>query len=55
MEHGEIILGNCLDIMMGLDDKSFDVSFTSPPYNRKRNDTYELYNDVHEDYLVRKW
>lgn len=48
---GKIILGNCLDIMMRLNDKVFDVSFTSPPYNRKRNDTYELYNDVCEDYL----
>lgn len=27
-----------------------DVTFTSPPYNRKRNDTYKYYDDTLEQY-----
>ena len=30
---------------------SVDYVFTSPPYNRKRNDKYENYNDSKEDWL----
>ena len=46
----EIILGDCLDYMKELDDKIFDVAFTSPPYNRLRNDTYDKFTDVNPDY-----
>lgn len=41
---------NCLDGMRQLDDNSIDVSFTSPPYNRIRDDTYEHFCDVSDDY-----
>jgi len=37
--------------MRSLPDKVFDVSFTSPPYNRKRNDKYKNYTDQVEDYF----
>ena len=43
--------GDCLDILKTFTDKSVDVSFTSPPYNRKRNDKYENYNDTIENYF----
>lgn len=37
--------GNCLNLMKDLPDKCVDVVFTSPPYNRVRNDKYDYYND----------
>ena len=36
--------GDCLEILKTFTDKSVDVSFTSPPYNRKRNDKYVFPN-----------
>lgn len=42
--------GDCLDFMRLLPDKCIDYGFTSPPYNRKRNDKYENYVDIVEDY-----
>lgn len=45
-----ILCGDCLDLIKELPDNSVDVSFTSPPYNRIRNDTYELYDDILDDY-----
>ena len=42
--------GDCLELMKDIPDKSIDIAFTSPPYNRKRNDKYKNYNDVIEDY-----
>lgn len=41
---------NCFDFFETLDDKCVDYVFTSPPYNRKRNDKYKLYNDTLADY-----
>lgn len=46
-----ITRGDCLQLMKELPDKSVDVVFTSPPYNRIRNDKYEHYNDNLSDYL----
>lgn len=43
--------GDCLELIKELPDKSVDVSFTSPPYNRVRNDTYAYYDDNRIDYL----
>ena len=43
--------GDCLEVMKQIPDKSVDVSFTSPPYNRKRNDKYENYDDTIENYF----
>lgn len=47
----EILLhGDCLDEMKRMEDNAVDFAFTSPPYNRKRNDKYDHYNDVVDDY-----
>lgn len=47
----EFKLGDRLDVMRNMADKSVDVLFTSPPYNRKRNDKYSMYDDSVNDYL----
>ena len=41
----------CLKTMSKLEDNSIDVVFTSPPYNRKRNDKYAFYEDTKTDYF----
>lgn len=41
---------DCFKIMKEMADKSVDISFTSPPYNRKRNDKYKNYDDDIKDY-----
>lgn len=51
MELNKIYNGNCFDLFEQLEDKSVDVVFTSPPYNRKRNDKYTFYNDTLVDYF----
>lgn len=45
-----IILGDCSEELKKFEDKSFDHSFTSPPYNRKRNDKYSHYTDARADW-----
>lgn len=50
MEYNHIYQGNCFDLFNMLDDNSVDYTFTSPPYNRKRNDKYKLYDDTISDY-----
>lgn len=47
---GKIHLGDCVEFMKSLKGKLFDVSFTSPPYNRIRNDTYAKFDDISNDY-----
>lgn len=48
----KVYVGDCLNLIKDIDDKSVDVSFTSPPYNRvHRHDTYEYYHDTREDYF----
>ena len=47
----DLRLGDCLDLMKDIPNKSVDVTFTSPPYNRVRNDTYEFYNDDKVNYF----
>ncbi len=44
--------GDCLEVMKELPDNSVDYVLTSPPYNRKRNDKYKLYNDQISDYFT---
>ena len=34
----KLLHGDCLELMKNIDNKSIDISFTSPPYNRERND-----------------
>lgn len=47
----EIYNADCFDFMQVVKDNSFDVVFTSPPYNRERNDKYSHYNDTQKDYF----
>lgn len=41
---------DCLLGMKDLPPDTFDYALTSPPYNRKRNDKYEEYDDTKENY-----
>jgi DNA modification methylase len=47
-----LINGCCFDVMGAMKDNQFDVVFTSPPYNRKRNDKYNNHTDIVEDYYA---
>lgn len=47
----EIHHADCFDFMAGMADKEVDMVFTSPPYNRERNDKYKHYNDTQKDYF----
>lgn len=51
MTLNKIYLGDCRELIRDIPDKSIDVVFTSPPYNRIRNDTYEHYDDNIENYF----
>lgn len=46
-----LIQGDCLEKMKEMSENSVDYAFTSPPYNRKRNDKYENYNDNKDNYF----
>ena len=50
MEIDAIYNEDCIEGMKKIADESCDVGFTSPPYNRIRNDTYEFYDDTLCDY-----
>lgn len=50
MQVNKIYNGDCFDLFRQMDDKSVDYVFTSPPYNRKRNDVYSDYDDTLDDY-----
>lgn len=50
MDYDYIEQGDCLELLKQMPDKSIDVVFTSPPYNRIRNDTYDYYEDTLSDY-----
>ena len=51
MEFDYIQRGDCLELLKGIENKSVDTVFTSPPYNRKRNDKYAFYEDTIDDYF----
>ncbi len=51
MELNKIYHIDCFDGFKQLEDKSVNHVFTSPPYNRKRNDKYEHHNDCIDDYF----
>lgn len=51
MSKVELYNADCLEKLKDFQEKSIDVSFTSPPYNRIRNDTYEFYNDNKTNYF----
>lgn len=46
-----LILGDSLVELPKFADNAFNVAFTSPPYNRKRNDKYKFYDDTLDDYF----
>lgn len=48
----EVYVGNCLDLLKQMEDNAVDVTFTSPPYNRKRNDKYQEYDDTLPDFYT---
>lgn len=50
-ENIKLYHGDCLEIMKDMSDKSVDISFTSPPYNRRKNDKYEFYDDSIKNYF----
>lgn len=50
IELNKIYNEDCLIGMKRIPDKSVDHSFTSPPYNRKRNDKYNNYDDTKDDW-----
>jgi site-specific DNA-methyltransferase (adenine-specific)/modification methylase len=52
MELNKIYNEDCLDTMARMPDNYVDIVFTSPPYNRKRNDKYNYYNDCIDDYFM---
>ena len=51
MELNRIYHIDCFDGFKQMEDKSVTHTFTSPPYNRKRNDKYEHHNDIIDDYF----
>ena len=46
----EVLNEDCFESMARMSDDMFDIVFTSPPYNRKRNDKYSHYDDQIIDY-----
>ena len=48
----ELYRDDCLSKLKDFVDKSIDITFTSPPYNRKRNDKYTNYDDTIKDYYL---
>lgn len=48
--YNEIFNECCFQTMSKMSDKFVDFSFTSPPYNRKRNDKYTHYDDNISNY-----
>ena len=46
-----LINGDCLEILPEMLENSVDYSFTSPPYNRKRNDKYSDFIDINDNWL----
>lgn len=51
IEKNNIYNVNCFDGFKSLNDKSISHILTSPPYNRKRNDKYEHFNDININYF----
>ncbi|MFA5098287.1 MAG: site-specific DNA-methyltransferase [Candidatus Margulisiibacteriota bacterium] len=47
--NGKIFIGDCLDVMKGLDSDSIDLIFADPPYNIKKAD-WDRFNSQ-QDYL----
>lgn len=48
--HVELNNCDCFEYISHMKDNSVDNVFTSPPYNRKRNDKYSEYDDTLDNY-----
>lgn len=46
----DLIMGDSIEHLPLIKDKSIDISFTSPPYNRKRNDKYSEFVDINNSW-----
>ena len=51
METNKIYNIDCIDAFKQMNKNEVDYIFTSPPYNRARNDKYEHFNDNRNDYF----
>jgi len=51
IEINKIYNEDCRKTMKRMPNNSVDIVFTSPPYNRKRNDKYKHYDDTKTDYF----
>mgnify|MGYP006441029825 FL=1 len=47
----EIVNAECLQYLKSQNPNTFDYAFTSPPYNRKRNDKYKDFTDQNDNWL----
>lgn len=47
----KIYFEDCIKTMAKMHNDSIDMVFTSPPYNRKRNDKYSHFNDINNHYF----
>jgi len=52
LEINKVYCGDCFELIKLLEDKSVDVSFTSPPYNSVRHKKYDNYTDDIDDYFL---
>lgn len=55
---GILIHGDCLDIMKGIPDNTFDVAFTSPPYAMETKNTQSNYKNKYiskESMTLKEW
>lgn len=50
IEINKIYNDNCFHLFKQMKEDEVDYVFTSPPYNRKRNDKYTFYDDTLTDY-----
>jgi|TARA_R100000149_G_scaffold39039_1_gene15041 DNA modification methylase len=46
-----LILGDSTVVIKTFANEQFDTVFTSPPYNRKRDDKYASFTDIYDDYF----
>ena len=46
-----LILGDSTVVIKTFANEQFDTVFTSPPYNRKRDDKYASFTDISDDYF----
>lgn len=51
MEYNKLYNTDCFDGLKKMEDNSVSHVITSPPYNRKRNDKYNNYDDDVDDYF----